>query len=328
MGYDPVCFFLCDEWGATSNSLWPRVLFLMIRRNEGFTRKKMWTCCLRGGNNQHAFTHPGLMVDLFIRRSHLLLVVFLAEVNWGPATNFVCSGQTLGVKVEHTWAAQETESNKSGAAAGLEARWSLLCGNCVVAITCMTVLFAATFRQGAKKCRVLTAAAWPLRKMRRFLILSVRVARHCWMPGCFFNGCSLFHPQLWQMVLPALRERCAFTAFHGIGMAALELSGQLEEAQLNWHKTVPWTNPWGICVRGGEREAEGVPTTCGWHWGLLHWVQAERQIAAEGPPTPHSKLVSWCQFYRENDEKRRGVGYRPAGQQDPFLVGIDCGISC
>ena len=44
---------------------------------------------------------------------------------------------------------------------------------------------------------------------------------------------SLFHPQRWQMVLPALREWCAFTAFHGIGMAALELSGQLEEAQLN-----------------------------------------------------------------------------------------------
>ena len=32
------------------------------------------------------------------------------------------------------------------------------------------------------------------------------------------------------MVLPALQEWCALTAFHGIGMAALELSG-LEEAR-------------------------------------------------------------------------------------------------
>ena len=44
------------------------------------------------------------------------------------------------------------------------------------------------------------------------------------------NFLSLFHPQRWQMVLPALREWCALTAFHGIGMAALELSG-LEEAR-------------------------------------------------------------------------------------------------
>lgn len=32
------------------------------------------------------------------------------------------------------------------------------------------------------------------------------------------------------MILPSLRDWCALTAFHGIGIVALEKSGQIEEA--------------------------------------------------------------------------------------------------
>lgn len=53
------------------------------------------------------------------------------------------------------------------------------------------------------------------------------------LESAFFKSTSLYHPQRWHCILPALKEWSALVAFHQIGLTAMEASGKLEAAQLS-----------------------------------------------------------------------------------------------